>query len=131
VVKKTVKHEGGSIIVWSYISWKGLGKLYYIDEKMDRSMYCQILEDAFLGSLQDLGLHQSNILFQQNNDPKHIFQVAKAWFQNYCIEILKWLAQSADISIIEHVWDHLDKIVRARPVKLSNNEELWKALQEE
>jgi hypothetical protein len=35
------------------------------------------------------------------------------------------------MSIIEHVWDHLDKRVRKRLVKPSNKEELWKALQEE
>jgi hypothetical protein len=102
-VKKTVKHEGGSIIVWGCISWKEPGRLYCVDERMDGSEYCQILEDVFLKSLQDLGLHQSNILFQQNNDPKLISQVAKAWFQNHCIKVLKWPAQSADISIIEHI----------------------------
>jgi hypothetical protein len=91
---------------------------------MDGSKYCQILEDAFLESLQDLGLHQSNILFQQDNDSKHTSQVAKAWFQNHCIKVLKWPAQSADMSIIEHVWDHLDKRVRKRPVKPSNKKEL-------
>jgi hypothetical protein len=100
VVKKTVKHEGGSIIVWGCISWKKPGRLYCVDERMDGSKYCQILEDAFLESLQDLGLHQSNILFQQNNDPKLISQVAKAWFQNHCIKILKWSAQSADMSTL-------------------------------
>jgi hypothetical protein len=35
------------------------------------------------------------------------------------------------MSIIEHVWDYLDKRVRKRPVKPTNKEELWKALQEE
>jgi hypothetical protein len=57
VVKKTVKHGGGSIMVWGCISWKGPGRLYCVDERMDGPKYCQILEDAFLESLQDLGLH--------------------------------------------------------------------------
>jgi hypothetical protein len=63
---------------------------------MDRLKYCKILEDAFLESLQDLGLHQSSILSQQDNDFKHTSRVAKVWFQNHCIKILKWPAQSAD-----------------------------------
>jgi hypothetical protein len=78
VVKKTVKHGDRSIMVWGCISRKGPERLYRVDERMDGPKYCQILKDAFLEILQDLGLHQSNILFQQDNDPKHTSRVAKA-----------------------------------------------------
>lgn len=35
------------------------------------------------------------------------------------------------MSIIEHVWDQLDALIRARNPLPRNQEEMWKALQEE
>lgn len=35
------------------------------------------------------------------------------------------------MSIIEHVWDHLDRLVRSRPQQPRNRDELWAALEEE
>ncbi|KLO06465.1 hypothetical protein SCHPADRAFT_838046 [Schizopora paradoxa] len=35
------------------------------------------------------------------------------------------------MNIIEHVWDHLDRLVRSRDPLPKNKQEFWDALQEE
>ena len=49
-VKKTVKHEGGSIMVWGCISWKGVGQLHRVDGTMNADQYCQSLEESYNGT---------------------------------------------------------------------------------
>ena len=44
---------------------------------------------------------------------------------------MDWPPSLPDMNIIENVWDHLDKKVRARTVQPTNQDQLWAALQEE
>ncbi len=47
------------------------------------------------------------------------------------IDLLPWAPSSPDMNIIEHVWDHLDHLVRMQNLLPRNKEEFWVALQEE
>ncbi len=40
----TVKHGGGSIMVWGCMSTAGTGELRFIEGNMDSNMYCDILK---------------------------------------------------------------------------------------
>ena len=66
----TVKHGGGSIMLWGCFSAAGTGKLVRIEAKMNRAKYREILNENLLQSAQDLRQRQS-FTFQQNNGPKH------------------------------------------------------------
>jgi transposase len=44
-VKLTVKHGGGSIMLWSAITYAGVGWMCKIDGNMDKTLYKEILED--------------------------------------------------------------------------------------
>ena len=133
-VKKTIKHGGGSVMVWGCISAKGMGRLHRIDGIMRAQEYVEILEDSFLGSLKDLGYRRtgnSGVIFQQDNDPKHKSRLAMSWFKRHRVKLLDWPPSSPDMNIIEHVWDQLDALIRARNPLPCNKEEMWAALQEE
>ncbi|KAF7969487.1 hypothetical protein HWV62_27229 [Athelia sp. TMB] len=130
-VKKTVKHGGGSVMVWGCISWKGTGRLVRIEGIMDRYKYCDILEDGLLGSLHDQGLRASEIIFQQDSDPKHTAHFTKGWLRDHGIKTHPWAPQSADLNIIEHGWEQLDRQIRRRNPLPKNKDELWQALKEE
>ncbi|XDV15199.1 hypothetical protein PO909_015329 [Leuciscus waleckii] len=51
----TVEHGGGSIMVWGCMSAAGTGELSFIEGNMDSNMYCDILKQKMMPSLQKLG----------------------------------------------------------------------------
>ena len=133
-VKKTIKHGGGNIMVWGCITARGVGRLSRIEGKMCAIDYVKILDNDLLGSLTDLKIRRtgnSSAIFQQDNDPKHKSRLAWSWFKTKRLCLLSWPPSSLDMSIIEHVWDQLDCLVRSRDPLPQNQEEMWAALQEE
>ncbi len=64
-VLPTVKHGGGSVMVWGCISAAGTGELQLIGGTMNANMYCDILKQSMISSLQRLG---RRVVFQHDND---------------------------------------------------------------
>jgi len=130
-VWKTVKHGGGSLMVWGCITWNGTGRLHRIQGIMKADQFCRILDESLLGTIFDHDMDCSSVIFQQDNDPKHTSKLGKAWLRDHQIRTLPWPPSSPDMNIIEHVWDYVDHQVRHRKVFPRNLDELWTALQEE
>ena len=66
-------------MVWGCFSSSGVGNLAFIDAKMDRFLYVDILENNLNESAVRLGLRRS-FIFQQDNDPKPKSKLAKGLF---------------------------------------------------
>ncbi len=47
----TVKHGGGSIMVWGCMTTAGTGELRFIEGNMDSNMYCDNLKQKMMPSL--------------------------------------------------------------------------------
>jgi hypothetical protein len=109
----------------------GLGRLVCIKGNMHKELYREILQDNFLGTMDDLELDMHNYYFQQDNDLKHKASIVTKWFKENNINVLPWPASSPDMNIIEHVWHCLDQMVRRRDPLPQNLEQLWVVLQEE
>jgi transposase len=127
-VTKTVKHGGGSVMVWGCIAANGVGGLEFIDKTMTAVSYTNILRKHLRSSAQKLGLLQ-NFRFYQDNDPKHCANSTREWLIWNCPHILAPPPQSPDCNPIEHVWDYLDRKLRETPI--SSTAELRKRLQDE
>jgi hypothetical protein len=71
LVKPTVKFGGGSLMMWGCMLWEGVGYACKIDGRMDGELYTKILEDELQESLTYYDKDPPDIIFQQDNDPKH------------------------------------------------------------
>ncbi|GFT57113.1 transposable element Tc1 transposase [Trichonephila clavipes] len=125
----TVKHGGGSVMVWGCMATSRVGKLVFIDGIMHKMAYLNILQNNLKESAYNLGLG-SNFIFQQDNDPKHTAFVVEEWLLYHCRNQLNILPQSPDLNVIDHLWSHLERSVQKHQIK-TNKEQLKTALQEE
>ena len=64
-VMPTVKHGGGNVMVWGCMSAAGVGELHFhfIEGNMNSNMYCEILQQSTIPSLQKLG---HRVVFQHD-----------------------------------------------------------------
>uniref|UniRef100_A0A4W6DQP0 Tc1-like transposase DDE domain-containing protein n=1 Tax=Lates calcarifer TaxID=8187 RepID=A0A4W6DQP0_LATCA len=113
----TVKHGGGSIMVWGCISAAGVGHLTVCDGTLNSAKYCAILETHMLPSAHALFRQGQNWMFQQDNAACHTSRASRTWLQEQCIHFLEWPAQSLDMSPIENLWWIIKRSVSKRKPK--------------
>lgn len=123
----TVKHGGGSVMVWGCFTASGVGPIVRITGRMDSHIYTKILEDNLLPFAKDQ--MPADYIFQQDNDPKHKSCFTKTWFELNNVHVMPWPSQSPDCNPIEHIWDELKRRIKSK--KCTNANQLFDLIKHE
>lgn len=130
-VKQTVKHGGGNIMVWGCFTWWASAPLVKIDGIMNKEYYLSILQNNLPDFIDKCAYPETEVIFQQDGDPKHTAKIVKKWISEQKFQMMKWPAQSPDLNPIENLWSivkrRLSQYERA-PTSLG---ELWLRISEE
>ena len=71
----------------------------------------------------------NKIIFQQDNNPKHMANSMKDWFAENELKVMDWPPQSLDLNPIENLWQQVDVELRRRPGIISGKVELWEKIE--
>ncbi len=114
---QSVKHGGGSIMVWGYMTTASTEELRIIEGNMDSNMWNSEAEDDVL---------PSDTVFQHNH-PKHTAKMTTALLLKG--KVMEWPSMSPDLNPIEHMWGILKRKVEKH--HMSNIQQLCDVIMEE
>ncbi|KAG0928188.1 hypothetical protein G6F26_012452 [Rhizopus arrhizus] len=100
-------------MLWSAITYAGVGWMCKINGNMDKELYKEILEDELERTIEygvnKLGFERHQVIFQHDNDPKHTSKVVKEYLQRQSHNFLQWPEQPPDLNSIENIWSLLKR----------------------
>ena len=96
---------------------------------MDAALYVQIMKKELLDSIKYYELDQEEVIFQQDNDPKHTSKLAMDALEELNLNVLEWPSQSPDLNPTEHHWGHVARELKRRTGLITNKDDLWEELQ--
>ena len=129
-VTPTVKHGGGSVMIWGSFAGSRVGDLHRMTGTLNQKIYHSILQRHAIPS--GLRLVGQGFILQQDKNPKHTLRLCQNYLrrkeQDNSLQIKERPAQSPDLNPVELVCDELDRRVKAKQPTSATH--LWELLQQ-
>ena len=77
--------------MWGCITAHGIENFCKIEGTMNAELYTEILAEELLNTLELFHI-KDEVIFQQDNDPKHTSRLASNWFLENGMTVLQWPA---------------------------------------
>jgi hypothetical protein len=90
-------------MIWGCMMAQRPGFMCRLTGTIDQYVYKSILEDELARTIEWYNLDPSQVIFQQDNDPKHRARSVQEWLETQEFQVLDWPAQSPDLNPIEHI----------------------------
>ena len=117
------------MMVWGGISHTGKTQLVTVNGTLNAQKYRDnILSPVVLPFMQ---AGNGVTLLQQDNARPHIACATRQFLTANNMNVMEWPSMSPDLFPIEHIWDVLDRRVRARPNQPTNLPQLQATLLQE
>lgn len=115
-MRGTVKHGGGSEMVWGAMCYNGVGSMEFVDGIMRKEDYKMILERNLDKTSKKFRMGR-NYIFMHDNDPKHKSKLVTEYLLEKGVNVLDHPAQSPDLNVIEHLWDDIGRKLLEKDVR--------------
>ncbi|GBO35378.1 Transposable element Tc1 transposase [Araneus ventricosus] len=106
---------GGDIMLWGTFSWATLGPIVVVEQTMKAANYLNIIADQ-LHPYMAFVFPTENGIFQQDNSSCHNARTVLEWFEEHTDEfhLMSWPPNSPDLNPMEHIWDVMERQLRAQ-----------------
>ena len=108
---------GGPVMVWGGVLHHHRTELVVIAGNLNAVRY---REDILLPHVVPFLQAHPDMTLQHENATSHTARSVCDFLQNRNVSVLPWPAKSPDLNPIDHVWDLLDRRVRARAIPPRN-----------
>lgn len=125
-----LKFGGGSLMVWGFITFNGVGKLIKISNRINSDEYKSILNNGLISFLAEKNIDSNEIIFQHDNASSQKTRKITEHLHFNQLKTLFWPPNNPDLNPIENIWDYLNKQVRKHKKIFLNENELWEVIQE-
>ncbi|KAK4521024.1 uncharacterized protein ATC70_004012 [Mucor velutinosus] len=89
------------------LTYAGVGWMCKINGNVDEALYKEILqgklEQTITFSIDKFGFRREQVIFQQDDDPKHTSNLVKGYLQEQSYQVMEWPPQFPDLNPIENM----------------------------